>query len=201
MLRAIRLAAAYPGVVIALCVGNETQIPWSWNRVPQERLVELVREVRARTRFPVTTADDLNYWNKPASREVAREVDFLVTHLHPLWNGVSLDSALVWTQDKLKDVQAVHPGRLVVIGEAGWATSHIDTGDQGKLMKGKVGEGEQAIVIRQLNEWVNRVRVPTFVFEAFDENWKGGDQPGDVEKHWGLYHADRTPKQALSENP
>jgi exo-beta-1,3-glucanase (GH17 family) len=39
--------------------------------------------------------------------------------------------------------------------------------------------------------------VTTFVFEAFDENWKGGADPADVEKHWGLFHADRTPKAAL----
>ena len=34
-------------------------------------------------------------------------------------------------------------------------------------------------------------------FEAFDEKWKGGEHPNEVEKHWGLIKSDRTPKHNL----
>ena len=37
----------------------------------------------------------------------------------------------------------------------------------------------------------------TFFFEAFDEKWKGGEHPNEVEKHWGLIYSDRTPKHNL----
>jgi exo-beta-1,3-glucanase (GH17 family) len=37
----------------------------------------------------------------------------------------------------------------------------------------------------------------TFVFEAFDEPWKGSDEPLDPEKHWGLFTVDRKPKLAI----
>ena len=37
-----------------------------------------------------------------------------------------------------------------------------------------------------------------FTFEAFDENWKGGPEPDDAEKHWGFFRADRTPKPAVA---
>jgi exo-beta-1,3-glucanase (GH17 family) len=37
-----------------------------------------------------------------------------------------------------------------------------------------------------------------FYFEAFDEPWKGGADPRDVEKHWGLYNENRTPKAAMA---
>jgi len=51
--------------------------------------------------------------------------------------------------------------------------------------------------------WVDRDRVISFYFEAFDENWKGGfdgENPLDkAEKHWGVYRADRTPKKLLQE--
>ncbi len=188
----------YPDLVVALCAGNETQIEWSSQRVPSARLIATVRELRARTRVPVTTADDLNYWNKPASRALAGELDFVATHLHPLWNGSSLDSALAWVTRNLEQVRAVHPDRAVIIGETGWATRRNDAGDQGKLMKGALGEAEQAAYYRGLMAWVNAARVPTFFFEAFDENWKGGTDPSDVEKHWGLFRADRTPKSAIA---
>jgi exo-beta-1,3-glucanase (GH17 family) len=41
----------------------------------------------------------------------------------------------------------------------------------------------------------------TFFFEAFDEKWKGGTNPAEVEKHWGLFRADRSPKAAMQGKP
>lgn len=184
---AVRLVREHAGTVVAVAVGNETQVSWSGNRVTSEQLIGYLREVRARTRVPVTTADDYNFWNKPGSRAVAAECDFVFTHLHPLWNGASLADAVPWIERQLAVIRALHPEREVVIGETGWATAHNDQGDQGRLMKGAVGEDEQAVFMRE----------PTFTFEAFDENWKGGPDPGDAEKHWGLYRADRSPKRAM----
>ena len=194
----LRLAEKYPRLVLALCVGNETQVAWTWNHVATGRLVEFVREVRARSRVPVTTADDFKYWNQPESRALAAELDFIVTHVHPLWNGRQLEEAVDWSRAALAEVQAVHPGQLVVIGEAGWATQHNDQGDQGKLLKGEVGEPQQAMFHDSFSAWVERARITSFTFEAFDERWKGGERADDVEKHWGLFNADRTPKQALT---
>ena len=37
----------------------------------------------------------------------------------------------------------------------------------------------------------------TFVFEAFDEPWKGSEDPLEPEKHWGLFNVDRTPKLVM----
>ena len=194
---AVRLANAYPGIVSSVCVGNETQVFWSDHRCPPGVLIGYLREVRARTRVPVSTADDFNFWNKPESEDVARECDFIVLHAHPLWNGLQLEEALDWVRGTLADVQARHPDRTIVLGETGWATKRADTGDQAKLMKGRLGEAEQARFYAAFGDWVRRERVPSFFFEAFDENWKGGDQPDEVEKHWGLYRADRTPKAAM----
>jgi exo-beta-1,3-glucanase (GH17 family) len=197
----VRLAREHASIVAAIAVGNETQVSWSHNRLPQERLVEFIRQVRARTRVPVTSGDDYNFWNKPGSRVVAAECDFVMTHLHPLWNGASLDGALPWIEAQLAAIRALHPDREVVIGETGWATRRNDEGDQGRLMKGALGEAEQARFVRELRAWLARTRVPAFTFEAFDENWKGGPDPADVEKHWGLYRADRTPKPAAEVSP
>ena len=194
---AVELARAYPGTVAAIAAGNETQVFWSGNRLPTARLVEVLRELRARTRVPVTTADDYNFWNKPESRAVAKVCDFVFVHLHPLWNGATLEGAVPWMETQYEAIRALHPDRPVVIGETGWATRRNNEGDQGRLMKGALGEAEQAAFVRALRAWVARSRVPTFTFEAFDENWKGGPDPDEVEKHWGLFRADRTPKAAM----
>jgi exo-beta-1,3-glucanase (GH17 family) len=197
----VRLAREHRGTVAAIAVGNETQVFWSHNRVAAQRLIEVIRQVRARTAVPVTTGDDYNFWNKPGSRAVAAECDFVFTHLHALWNGASLESAVPWIETQLAAIRALHPDREVVIGETGWATQRNDEGDQGRLMRGALGEAEQARFVRELRAWLARTRVTTFTFEAFDENWKGGADPADVEKHWGLYRADRTPKPAAEAAP
>jgi exo-beta-1,3-glucanase (GH17 family) len=194
---AVRLAAAYPDLVRAVCAGNETQVSWSAHRVPANLLVGTIRELRMRTNVPVTTADDFAFWKSPESQAVAAEIDFVTAHMHPLWNGILLPDALDWTRRTYGDVRVAHPGRLVVLGETGWATARSNEGDQGKLMKGAVGEAEQKVFHDALTSWVTRERVPVFEFEAFDENWKGGSNPRDVEKHWGLFRADRTPKPAV----
>ena len=194
---AVRLANAYPDVVLALCVGNETQVSWSDHKVPPETLVGWLREARRGARVPVTTADDFGFWLEPRSDEVAREVDFIVTHVYAMWNGKPLAGALDFTREKYAEVVRRHPGLLVLLGEAGWATRKHTEGDQAKYIQGEPGEGPQRIFFEQFTEWVVRERIISTWFEAFDENWKGGPHPDEVEKHWGLFGADRVPKQAL----
>lgn len=202
--RAIELATGYPDVVLAVCVGNETQVDWSGHRLNPSRLVEYLREVRRSCPVPVTTADDFSYWRTPASRSVAQEVDFLTVHAHPLWNGLAVDTSIGWLDGVWNEVQACHPGRTLVLGETGWATcfdaSKLGPGAQGTLMKGEVSEAAQEAFLRELRAWVPQRRATTFLFEAFDEPWKGGGEasgPLEVEKHWGVYHENRTPKPAV----
>ncbi|MBK9470769.1 MAG: glycosyl hydrolase family 17 [bacterium] len=195
---AARLAAAYPELVAAVCVGNETQVTWSAHRCAPEVLLAALRETRTRVQVPVTTADDFNFWNKPESAAVAAEVDFITLHAHPLWNGRQLEEALPWLRAQLDEVAALHPDRTVVIGETGWATQRHTEGEQATLMKGRLGEAQQKIFHDEVRAWAAEARVTVFFFEAFDENWKGGAHPDEVEKHWGLWRADRTPKAALA---
>jgi exo-beta-1,3-glucanase (GH17 family) len=195
---AVRLANAYPDLVLGLVIGNETQVDWSAHVVAPEVLIGWLREARRQVAQPVATADDFGYWLKPESDAVARELDFLVTHAYAMWNGTTLEGALPFTQAKYAAVQARHPGLPIVLGEAGWATAKHTEGDQGKLIKGQPGEPQQKAFFDAFSAWVAKERITSTWFEAFDENWKGGPHPDEVEKHWGLWRADRTPKAAVA---
>jgi exo-beta-1,3-glucanase (GH17 family) len=195
----IRLANEYPDIVVAVCVGNETQVSWSAHRSPLDILIGYVRTIRAGTSVPVTVADDYNFWNKPESHTLTPELDFIVMHAHPMWNGILAEDAFEWTRDMYRAIQAEHPSRQVVYGETGWATAVHTEGEQARLIKGRPGEAEQAAFFDAVTSWAERERITVFFFEAFDENWKGGKHPNEVEKHWGLYRADRTPKLAVRE--
>jgi len=194
---AIRLARRHPDLVVAVIAGNETQVAWSDHRVPRDELLLHLRTLRAAVRQPVSTADDQSWWRTPASLDVAREVDFLTVHAHPLWNGRTLEQAMPWTLAVLDSVRALHPGAPLTLGETGWATRRHTEGEEARLMRGETHEAAQLAWLRAVTEWSTSTRTTTFFFEAFDENWKGGSHPDMVEKHWGLYRADRTPKQAM----
>jgi exo-beta-1,3-glucanase (GH17 family) len=201
---AIALANDFPEIVIAVNVGNEIFVDWSWHRIDDmDRVIDYIREVRARIEQPVTVADDYNFWNKPQAKRIADEVDFIALHAYAFWNDKTLAQAMAWTESVFRDIQQRHPGHVIALSETGWPTSRV-TGDgsyEGGLI-GKAGEDEQKTFFDQYDAWVDKYRVISFYFEAFDEKWKGGfdgDNPMiKAEKHWGLYRSDRIPKRALS---
>ena len=198
---AIRIANAYPDVVTAVNIGNESQVFWSGHRTASEVLIGYLRETRAAIQQPVTTADDYNFWNKPESAAVAAEVDFLLLHAYAMWNRQQLDDAVEWTARVVGDIAAAHPDLRIVIGETGWATV-LDpdaSGDEATQIVGTAGEEEQRVFYEGFTAWAAQAEVPYFYFEAFDEPWKGGEDPRGVEKHWGLYTVDREPKLAIRE--
>jgi exo-beta-1,3-glucanase (GH17 family) len=204
VLRGIQLANQFKDIVIAVNVGNETQVFWSWHRMNQVNLIRYIRVARNNTKIPVTTADDYNFWNKPESKLVADEVDFIVTHIHPLWNGKLIDSAIFWLDSTFTQLQKDHPEKMLVLGETGWATAYNPNkkgpGEQGTLIKGEVSIKAQGKYLLKHNEWVNKNKITTFLFEVFDEPWKGGGEssgPNEVEKHWGVFYENRTPKASF----
>jgi len=193
----IRIANAHPGTVLAVNVGNETQVFWSGHKIARERLIAYIREVRAAVSVPVTTCDDFNFWNKPESDAVAAEVDFIGLHAYGMWNGQTLVDALSWTRAQIDDVGSKHPGLPVVHAESGWATRKHTEGEQATLIKGEPGEKQQELYYRAYTSWAQEAQQAYFFFEAFDEKWKGGAHPDEVEKHWGLWNSDRTAKLAV----
>lgn len=202
----IELGNEYPEILAAINVGNEALVFWSWHRMEQQNLIKYLRMVRNNTTVPVTVADDYNFWNKPESKEVADEIDFIVAHIYSLWNGKTLEYAITWMDTIYsKEVKSMHPDKEIAIGETGWATNYdphkVGPGEQGSLIKGDVSVNAQETYLIKLNAWLIEKRITTFLFEAFDEPWKGGGDsagPNEVEKHWGVYYENRTPKESFS---
>lgn len=201
--QAIELANRFPEIIVAVNVGNEIFVDWSWHRLDDmDGVIRQIRQVRASIEQPVTVADDYNFWNKPQARKIADEIDFICLHAYAFWNNKTLDAAMDWTEAIYRDIQSRHPEHRIAYCETGWPTSRVygDGSYEGSLI-GKAGENEQEIFFDQYDPWVERNRVISFYFSSFDENWKGGfdgENPMDkAEKHWGLYGEDRSPKKAL----
>ena len=201
--RGIELANRFPEIVVAVNVGNEIFVDWSYHRLDDmDKVIGQIREVRASIEQPVTVSDDYNFWNKPRAQKIADEVDFICLHAYAFWNNKTLDVAMDWTDAIYRDIQSRHPDHRIAYCETGWPTSRIyyDGSYEGGLI-GKAGEDEQKVFFDQYDPWVERNQVISFYFSSFDEKWKGGfdgANPMDkAEKHWGLYFSDRSPKQVL----
>lgn len=200
---AIELANRFPEIIVAVNVGNEIFVDWSYHRLDDmDKVIEQIRDVRANIEQPVTVSDDYNFWNKPEAKRVAAEIDFICLHAYAFWNDKTLDIAMDWTDAIYRDIQSRHPQHEIAYCETGWPTSRIyDDGSYEGGLIGKAGESEQATFFEQYDPWVERNQVISFYFSSFDEKWKGGfdgaNPMAKAEKHWGLYFSDRTPKAAL----
>lgn len=188
--RGIELARRFGGIVVAVNVGNEALVDWNDHMVPLEQVIAYVRRVRAAVDQPVTVADNYLWWARHGAA-LAAEVDFLGVHTYPVWEGKTIDEALAFTVANIEAVRAALPGRPVAILEAGWPTVASEFGDA-------ASEANQARHYGELRQWAAATNTTVFLFEAFDEPWKGNpDDPLGAEKHWGLFNVDRTPKEAM----
>jgi len=200
-LKCIELVKEYPQIISGINVGNETQVYWSWHKMEKQNLICYIRTIRNNTSVPVTTADDYNFWNKEESITIANEMDFVVVHLHPLWNGKTLSNTFSWLDQNYENIKQIHSEKQIVIGEIGWATKYnpykTGNGQQGTLVKGEVSIKAQGKFLTKLYEWIEKNDIVTFLFEVFDEPWKGDSAPNDIEKNWGVFYENRTPKKSF----
>ncbi len=190
----IALANQYPKIVIALSIGNEASVDWSDHLVPVDTLISYANRVKSKSLQPVSFCENYVPWREKLA-PLAAELDFISLHSYPVWEYKTLDEALEYTKQNYYQIKALYPRKPVVITEAGWATQSNGRG----IEASNVSQEHQAIYYQQLMNWVQHDNILTFVFEAFDEPWKGSDDPLEPEKHWGLFNEDRTPKLAMLE--
>ncbi len=188
----IVLAKQYEDIVFSVAVGNEATVDWTDHFVPVSHMIEYVRRVKKSIRQPVTFCENYVPWQHKL-RDLVPEVDFISLHTYPVWEYKHIHEALEYTKDNLQSVARLYPGKPIVITEAGWATNSNGRGIQPEHSSQEM----QAIYYADLMQWSVEAGVLIFVFEAFDEPWKGSPDPMEPEKHWGLFTVDRMPKLVM----
>jgi exo-beta-1,3-glucanase (GH17 family) len=190
--RLIALANRYPGIVFSVAVGNEATVDWTDHFVPVHSMIAHVRCVKAAVRQPVTFCENYVPWQHKL-RDLVPELDFISVHTYPVWEYKHIHEALDYTKDNLASVARLYPGKPIVITEAGWCTN-----SNGRGMHAEHAVQElQAAYYADLMAWTRSEGLLCFVFEAFDEQWKGSPDPLEPEKHWGLFTSDRQPKLVM----
>ena len=192
--RLIALANRYPDIVSSVSIGNEASVEWSDHLVPVEKLIAYAQHVRAATDQPVTFCENYVPWTGKLE-PLAAELDFISLHTYPVWEYQSIDGALDYTRRNYYSVADHYPDKPVVITEAGWTTRSSGRG----IEPWNASQEFQATYYRELLDWCKEEDILVFVFEAFDEPWKGSPDPQEPEKHWGLFTVDRKPKLVMQE--
>lgn len=214
----IRLANLYSDIVKAVSVGNETMVYWSTVAVPPATMGRYIGHVRERVPQPVTTNDNWAFW-ADAPAVILKAVDFAAVHTYPLLDTFYDRSLWDWRQKAVPEDQradammdaaiaeaksqfakakahidfAVPGGLPMIIGETGWTA--VDT-PGGPTLPLRAGRVNQKMYFDRLQDWVAQGRTSNgpqaiFYFQAFDEQWKQGDDG------WGLFNKNRQARYVL----
>jgi exo-beta-1,3-glucanase (GH17 family) len=207
--RGVALAKTYPNIVLAVSIGNETMVSWSFVPVPPRTMAAYIKSVRSQITQPVTTDDNWAFFAS-ADRTVLNEIDFAAVHTYPLADSVFTPGHWDWQQSAVpaasravammdaaiasakSDISAVRSNldnqgftsMPIVIGETGWKA--VNTGPE----TGRAHPMNQKMYFDRLNAWNSAAKtsatpVNVFYFEAFDEPWKQADDK------WGLFNVNR----------
>ena len=213
--RCVALANAFSDIVLAVSVGNETMVSWSFNKIAPEVMAGYITTVRSQIAQPVTTDDNYAFWAS-APTTITDVIDFaslhtyaeLDTYFDPTrWDWkfrdvpaaqratAMMDGAIAETRRQYNDGRSFLDSKglaymPIVIGETGW-----NAVDLGRLAF-RAHPVNQKMFFDRLTTWATEGRTgagpkAVFYFEAFDEAWKQGDDK------WGLFNAQRQARYVI----
>jgi len=182
------LCNAFGDIVLAASVGNENTSPWHHNLMKPETIAAYAFYLKKKISQPVTFCEGANNWVSHGQK-IAEAVDFISIHSYPVWIKVPLKDAFHATVKDYEDTVKTYPHKPVCFTEFGWATM-----SNGPMIKEETNEDAQKMYLDQILPWAKKNDVTMFIFEAFDEPWKGSNQWDEPEKHWGIYDVKRQPK-------
>jgi exo-beta-1,3-glucanase (GH17 family) len=130
------------------------------------------------------------FWQKPFTTEGMTDVEKI---------DASMLRSKVYAVDQYENVkkymESLGVNKPIHIGETGWAS--FSDGHYGPNGSKACDEYKEAVYYQHMRDWTNEAGLSCFYFEGFDEPWKGGDNPGNSEKHFGLLTVDGKAKYAL----
>jgi len=184
--RLIEVAKKNRRNVVRIIVGNEVLLR---RDLPVDQLIEYLKEVRAKTGIPVSTAEPWHVWTKYP--ELVEQVDYLAVHMLPYWEGIHIDIAVDYVIDRINDLKRLYPGKPIVIAEVGWPSN-------GRTRQSAVASDQnEAIFLRRFLDRAEREDYVYYVMEAFDQPWKRKTE-GAVGAYWGVFDVERQPKFPFS---
>jgi len=173
--------------VKSIVVGNEVLLRKELNAFEIVNYISQVRRIVGN--IPITVAETWDVWlDNPA---LAKHVDFITAHVLPYWEGIPVSAAPDYVISRFEQLQDTYTSKPILLGEVGWPSA-------GRQLGGAVPSiANQTVFMRSFLELAHQSHARYFALEAFDQPWK--IQEGEVGRYWGIYNAQRQPKQAFDD--
>lgn len=186
---AVLAARTHPETVLAVLVGNETQL--AGRATPEDLEAALTRVREALPGVPVSTSEPPHHLSRPS---LQRLLDFHAPNIHWLFAGgerTDYEAAVRWLAGRVDALRELPFGdKPVLLKESG-----LPSGPE---------PFSEALQARYWQAWFaarpNSTELATVIFEAFDAPWKPSAIPGElsaVEAHWGAFRHDLSAKPVV----
>jgi len=184
-------------------IGNEVLFR---KDLTEAQLIKYVQDIRAKLdkKIPIATSDLGTNWNA----EMAKEVNIVMSNVHPFFAGVDATIAAGWTWNFWQqfDVSLTRGNDSIqqIIAEVGWPSAGGKNCGGSAICDSTI-LGSVAGISQMntfMNDWVCQALkngTDYFWFEAFDEPWKiRYNEPGkEWEDKWGLMDVNRNLKSGV----
>jgi exo-beta-1,3-glucanase (GH17 family) len=156
--------------------------------MPESSLIEHVKYLKKHTKLPITFNEGTYFWQTKC-KHLAEFVDVISIHSYPVWVKIPHKDAFDYTVKDFNQTKKLFPNKPIIFTELGWPTK-----SDGPMITEETNELFQMNYLEKMISWGKENDVLMFIFEAFDEPWKGSNRPDEPEKHWGLWFENRQPK-------
>jgi exo-beta-1,3-glucanase (GH17 family) len=130
------------------------------------------------------------FWQKPFVKEDMTDIEKIDASMLR-----AKEYAIGQYESVKKYMESLGVNKPIHIGETGWAS--LSTGQYGPEGSKACDEYKEALYYKHMRDWTNAAGLSCFYFEGFDEPWKGGENSGNSEKHFGLFTVEGKAKYAL----
>ncbi len=205
---------AFRDIILAVSVGNETQVDFAGERTRPATLARYLRTVRSQITQPVTTDDNWKAWAEmPAA--ITNEVDFVSIHTYPILDTFFDPDLIDWRQKDVPEAERAMAMVDAIFDEAksqyrqaraaldrkGLTYLPITVGETGwnvfdPRLAFRASPVNQKMYYDRVTAWAAEGRAgngpkAVFYFVAFDEPWK------QLDDGWGLFNKDRQARYAI----
>ena len=221
--RGVALAKQYSDIVVALSVGNETMVSWSFNPLSVSQMAAYIKSVRSQVTQPVTTDDNWAFFaqsstNEKNPRAVLDVIDFVAMHTYPLAETIHPPATWDWQQFGVTagplratammdaSIAAARQQYAAVrahINSVGFPNMPIVIGETGWKAVASNGESNRAHPVNQkmyfdrLQTWTDEMRAgkggPKSIFYFAAFD----EQWKGSDDKWGLFNKDRQARHVV----
>ena len=223
IVRGAALAKQYSDIVVAVSVGNETMVSWSFNPLTVAQMAAYIKTVRNQVTQPVTTDDNWAFFAQSSDKEknpraVLDVIDFVAMHTYPLAETIHPPATWDWQQFRVAAgplrATAMMDASIVAarqqyaavrahIDSVGFAKMPIVIGETGWKAVASSGESNRAHPVNQkmyfdrLQTWTDEMRAgkggPKSIFYFAAFD----EQWKGSDDKWGLFNKEREARHVV----